>query len=81
VNEKQALIDQLTKQINEAQQVQAELIEKQVKQHADFERQRAEDKINQEKVFKEKTDEFEKEIQFIKSKFILIKSVNSNKYF
>jgi len=81
VNEKQALIDQLTKQINETQQVQAELIEKQVKQHADFERQRAEDKKNQEKVFKEKTDEFEKEIQFIKSKFILIKSVNSNKYF
>lgn len=81
MNEKQALIDQLTKQINEAQQVQAELIEKQVKQHADFERQRAEDKKNQEKVFKEKTDEFEKEIQLIKSKFILIKSVNSNKYF
>jgi len=81
VNEKQALIDQLTKQINETQQVQAELIEKQVKQHADFERQRAEDKKNQEKVFKEKTDEFEKEIQFIKSKFILIKSINSNKYF
>jgi hypothetical protein len=81
VNEKQALIDQLTKQINEAQQVQAELIEKQVKQHADFERQRAEDKKNQEKVFKEKTEEFEKEIQLIKSKFILIKSVNSNKYF
>ncbi len=81
MNEKQALIDQLTKQINEAQQVQAELIEKQVKQHADFERQRAEDKKNQEKVFKEKTEEFEKEIQLIKSKFILIKSVNSNKYF
>ncbi len=81
MNEKQALIDQLTKQINESQQVQAELIEKQVKQHADFERQRAEDKKHQEKVFKEKTDEFEKEIQLIKSKFILIKSINSNKYF
>ena len=63
------MIDQLTKQINDAQQVQAELIEKQVKQHADFERQRAEDKKNQEKISKENNDEFEKELQLIKSKF------------
>ena len=69
VNEKQALIDQLTKQVSDTQQVHAELIEKQVKQHADFERQRAEDKTTLEKTLKEKAEEYENEILMIKSKF------------
>jgi len=73
VNEKQALIDQLTKQINDMQQVQGELIEKQIKQHTDFERQQIENRKIQEKLFKEKIDEYEKQIQLIKSNFIIIK--------
>jgi chromosome segregation ATPase len=63
VNEKQALIDQLTAQINDMQQVQAELIEKQIKQHADFEQQQT---ANQ-KIFKDKIENYEKEIQSMKS--------------
>jgi hypothetical protein len=47
------------------QQVQAELIEKQIKQHADFEQQQ--------KLFQEKNDEYEKQIQVMKSNFIMIK--------
>lgn len=59
VNEKQAAIDQLTKEITAMQQVQAELVEKQIKQHADFE--------EQEKVLKEKIQTYEKQIQLMKS--------------
>jgi translation elongation factor EF-Ts len=75
VNEKQALIDQLTTQLNDTQQVHGELIEKQIKQHNDSERQRSEDKKMHEKIVKEKTDEYEMKIQLMKSKFI-IKTTN-----
>ena len=65
VNEKQAVIDQLTKEINGMQQVQGELIEKQIKQHADFE--------EQEKVLQEKIQTYEKQIQSMKSTCSLLK--------
>ncbi|CAF4743492.1 unnamed protein product [Rotaria sp. Silwood1] len=77
VNEKQALIDQLTKQINDMKQVQVELVEKQINQHSDFERQHLEDKKKHEKLLKEKTDEFELKIQSMKSEY-LIETENSN---
>lgn len=70
VNEKQALIDQLTKQINDMQQIQAELIEKQIKQHTDFERQHVDEKQMQDKILKEKNDEYEMKIQLMRSNFI-----------
>ncbi len=75
VNEKQALIDQLTKQINDMQQVQAELIEKQIKQHANFEQQQIENNKIHEKLLKEKIDEYEKQIKMIKSNFIIRKFI------
>ncbi|CAF1001129.1 unnamed protein product [Rotaria magnacalcarata] len=77
VNEKQALIDQLTKQINDLQQTQVEIIEKQINQHTDFERRRSEDRQNVEKLLKEKDDEYEFKIQLMKSEF-LVETENSN---
>ena len=74
VNEKQAAIDQLTKEISTMQQVQAELTEKQIKQHADHE--------EQEKVLKEKLGTYEKQIQSMKSKAFSIESFpNLVRYF
>ncbi|CAF3949096.1 unnamed protein product [Adineta steineri] len=77
VNEKQALIDQLTKQINDMQQIQAELIEKQIKQHADFDQQRIENTNNQEKLYKDKTEEYEKDLVLMKSQY-LVQTENMN---
>lgn len=51
------------------QQIQSDLIEKQVKQHTNFEQQRSEDEKLQEKLLKEKIDEYEKRIQIMKSIF------------
>ncbi|CAF3799451.1 unnamed protein product [Rotaria sp. Silwood1] len=77
INEKQRLSDQLTKQINDMQQVQVELIEKQINQHADFERQPLENKQIHEKLLKEKINEFESKIQPMKSEY-LIETENRN---
>ncbi|CAF4235899.1 unnamed protein product, partial [Rotaria sordida] len=77
INEKQRLSDQLTKPINDMQQVQVELIEKQINQHADFERQHLENKQIHEKLLKEKIVEFESKIQPMKSEY-LIEIENSN---
>jgi hypothetical protein len=59
------------------QQVQAELIEKQIKQHADFEQQHAEDQQIHEKLIKDKTEECERQIQMMRSEF-LIETENNN---
>lgn len=65
--EKQTLIDQLTKQINEMQQTQVELVEKQINQHTEFERRFSQDKKSYEKSLQEKIEEYEIKIQSMKS--------------
>ncbi|CAF4139824.1 unnamed protein product, partial [Adineta steineri] len=54
-----------------------ELIEKQIKQHADFNQQHIENTNNQEKLFKDKTEENEKDIVLMKSQYLVqIENIN-----
>jgi hypothetical protein len=62
------------------QQVHAELIEKQVKQHADFEQQYLKEQQRHDALLKVEKDEYEKQLQVIKSGFLVDQENNNLEY-